>query len=84
MQHLLVCAHIGSGGELYVCAAYRSLEVFSLGAEHLETGDSGADAETRNGCRSRCHCPTHQTAGCLTGVAELAYLYGGATHRAAY
>ena len=84
MQHLLVCAHIGSGGELYVGATHCSLEVFGLGAEHLETGDSGTDAETRNGCRSRRHRPAHQTAGCLTGVAELAHLYGGAAHRAAY
>ena len=84
MQHLLVCAHVGSGGELYVGATYSSLEVFSFGAEHLETGDSGTDAETRNGCRSRRHCTAHQTAGCLTGIAELAHLYGGTTHRAAY
>ena len=84
MQHLLVCAHISSGGELYVGTAYSSLEVFGLGAEHLETGDSCTDAETRNGCRSRCHCPAHQTACCLTSVTELAHLYGSAAHRTAY
>ena len=84
MQHLLVGAHIGSGGELYVGAAHSSLEVFSFGAEHLETGNSGTDAEARNGCCSRRHCSAHQTASCLTGVSELAYLYGSTAHRAAY